>query len=46
MLVLAFSIPVIFIDEILKAVGRSMSNKELKLRMTNGYTNGNAKKVQ
>jgi len=46
MLVLAFSVPVIFIDEILKAVGRSMSKKELELRMSDGYTNGNTKKEQ
>lgn len=46
MLVLAFSVPVIFIDEILKFVGRSMSEKELKKRMSNGYTNGDAKKNQ
>lgn len=45
-LVLAFSIPVIFIDEILKAVGRSMSKKELELRMSDGNTNGNTKKEQ
>ena len=46
MLVLAFSVPVIFIDEILKAVGRSMSKKELELRISDGYTNGNTKKEQ
>lgn len=46
MLVLAFSVPVIFIDEMLKAVGRSMSKKELELRMSDGYTNGNTKKEQ
>ena len=34
MLVLAFSLPVIFIDEILKFVGRQMSAKELKRRMS------------
>ena len=33
MLVLAFSLPVIFIDEILKLAGRQMSAKELKQRM-------------
>jgi Ca2+-transporting ATPase len=32
--VLAFSLPVIFIDEILKFVGRRMSAKELKKRMS------------
>ena len=32
--VLAFSLPVIFIDEILKFVGRRMSAKELKQRMS------------
>ncbi|EED96531.1 cation transport ATPase [Thalassiosira pseudonana CCMP1335] len=42
--VLAFSLPVIFIDEILKFVGRKMSEKELKQRMS-GELNG-AKKNQ
>ena len=46
-LVLVFSLPVIFIDEILKYVGRAMSKKELKRRMsTNGFSNGDAKKKQ
>jgi Ca2+-transporting ATPase len=46
-LVLAFSLPVILIDEMLKFVGRSMSEKELKKRMSvNGYSNGDAKKKQ
>jgi hypothetical protein len=27
-------------------VGRSMSKKELELRMSDGYTNGNTKKEQ
>jgi Ca2+-transporting ATPase len=46
-LVLAFSLPVIVIDEILKYVGRSMSKKELNKRMSaNGFSNGDAKKKQ
>jgi Ca2+-transporting ATPase len=46
--VLAFSLPVIFIDEILKAVGRSMSAKELKKRMSSelSYNSLNGKKNQ
>jgi Ca2+-transporting ATPase len=45
MLVLGFSIPVIFIDEVLKYVGRGMSAKELKMRMSS-ESNGIAKKNQ
>jgi len=44
-IVLAFSLPVIFIDEILKAIGRSMSAKELKIRMSQSdLSNGDKKK--
>lgn len=43
MVVLAFSLPVIFIDEILKFVGRSMSEKELKRRMSSELSNGDKK---
>ena len=44
-IVLAFSLPVIFIDEILKAIGRSMSAKELKMRMSQSdLSNGDKKK--
>jgi len=46
MLVLGFSIPVIFIDEVLKAVGRSMSEKELKMRLSGELSNGDLKKNQ
>ena len=47
MIVLRFSLPVIFIDEILKYVGRRMSEKELRKRMmSNGLQNGVQKKTQ
>lgn len=45
MVVLGFSLPVIIIDEILKFVGRGMSEKELKKRMSSEL-NGSAKKNQ
>mmetsp|Transcript_15870 Transcript_15870/g.28793 ORF Transcript_15870/g.28793 Transcript_15870/m.28793 type:complete len:1046 (+) Transcript_15870:117-3254(+) len=45
MLVIGFSIPVIFIDEVLKYVGRNMSEKELQRRMSSGV-NGEVKKIQ
>ena len=46
MVVLRFSLPVIFIDEILKFVGRRMSEKELQKRMmSNGLQNGVEKKT-
>mmetsp|Transcript_31412 Transcript_31412/g.66524 ORF Transcript_31412/g.66524 Transcript_31412/m.66524 type:complete len:1046 (+) Transcript_31412:172-3309(+) len=45
MVVLGFSIPVIFIDEVLKYVGRQMSEKELQRRMSSDM-NGEAKKNQ
>ncbi|KAL7535384.1 hypothetical protein ACHAXR_006456 [Thalassiosira sp. AJA248-18] len=47
MVVMAFSVPVIFIDEILKYAGRRMSEKELQRRMsTSSELNGQAKKDQ
>ncbi|EJK45298.1 hypothetical protein THAOC_36093 [Thalassiosira oceanica] len=46
MLVLAFSLPVIFIDEILKFAGRQMSAKELKERMEAGKKVNGEKKNQ
>lgn len=45
MVVMGFSLPVIIIDEILKFVGRGMSEKELKRRLSSEQ-NGNAKKNQ
>ena len=46
MLVLGFSLPVIFIDEVLKAIGRSMSAKELKKRMSQENLSNGEKKNQ
>ena len=45
LVVLAFSLPVIIIDEILKFVGRGMSEKELQRRLSSEM-NGDAKKNQ
>ncbi|KAL7546873.1 hypothetical protein ACHAWF_010197 [Thalassiosira exigua] len=45
MVVMAFSLPVIVIDEVLKFAGRRMSEKELKKRMS-GDLNGESKKDQ
>ena len=42
MLVLAFSVPVIIVDEILKVFGRIMNERELKQRLTQVHE----KKVQ
>mmetsp|Transcript_6027 Transcript_6027/g.13186 ORF Transcript_6027/g.13186 Transcript_6027/m.13186 type:complete len:1048 (+) Transcript_6027:98-3241(+) len=46
MVVMAFSVPVIFIDEVLKFVGRRMSEKELQRRMASMGLNGASKKDQ
>jgi len=46
MVVMAFSVPVIFIDEVLKFVGRRMSEKELQSRMASMGLNGASKKDQ
>ncbi|KAL9181312.1 hypothetical protein ACHAXT_010117 [Thalassiosira profunda] len=46
MLVLYFSLPVIFIDEVLKWFGRRMSAKELQRRMSSEMSNGESKKTQ
>lgn len=46
MLVMAFSLPVIAIDEVLKFVGRGMSERELARRMKGSDMNGDAKKNQ
>jgi len=45
MVVMAFSLPVIFIDEVLKFIGRGISSRELQQRMARGE-NGEAKKKQ
>mmetsp|Transcript_18732 Transcript_18732/g.33594 ORF Transcript_18732/g.33594 Transcript_18732/m.33594 type:complete len:1048 (+) Transcript_18732:149-3292(+) len=46
MVVMAFSVPVIFIDEVLKFVGRRMSEEELQRRMASMGLNGASKKDQ
>merc|ERR1712087_1024887 len=40
MVVMAFSLPVILIDEVLKFIGRRMSARELELRMESMKVNG------
>merc|ERR1712087_182725 len=44
MVVMAFSLPVILIDEVLKFIGRGLSERELKQRMARGE-DGEAKKI-